>query len=125
MIKTEMESMPAEMDEISRKIMQLEIEENALKKETDNLSAAHLAETQKELAALRANYAEMKSKWDNEKNSIGKVQKIREELEAVSYTHLFEKREKSEKVKFYFWQAALGRRLTNGKKTVTIISLLS
>lgn len=73
MIKTEMESMPAEMDEISRKIMQLEIEENALKKETDNLSAAHLAETQKELAALRANYAEMKSKWDNEKNSIGKV----------------------------------------------------
>ena len=84
MIKTEMESMPAEMDEISRKIMQLEIEENALKKETDNLSAAHLAETQKELAALRANYAEMKSKWDNEKNSIGKVQKIREELEEAN-----------------------------------------
>ena len=84
MIKTEMESMPAEMDEISRKIMQLEIEENALKKETDNLSAAHLAETQKELAALRANYAEMKGKWDNEKNSIGKVQKIREELEEAN-----------------------------------------
>ncbi len=84
MIKTEMESMPAEMDEISRKIMQLEIEENALKKETDNLSAAHLAETQKELASLRAQYAEMKSKWDNEKNSIGKVQKIREELEQAN-----------------------------------------
>ena len=84
MIKTEMESMPAEMDEISRKIMQLEIEENALKKETDNLSAAHLADTQKELASLRAQYAEMKSKWDNEKNSIGKVQKIREELEQAN-----------------------------------------
>ena len=84
MIKTEMESMPAEMDEISRKIMQLEIEEMALKKETDNLSAAHLAETQKELASLRAQYAEMKSKWDNEKNSIGKVQKIREELEQAN-----------------------------------------
>ena len=84
MIKTEMESMPAEMDEISRKIMQLEIEENALKKETDNLSAAHLADTQKELASLRSQYAEMKSKWDNEKNSIGKVQKIREELEQAN-----------------------------------------
>ena len=84
MIKTEMESMPAEMDEISRKIMQLEIEENALKKETDNLSAAHLADTQKELASLRAQYAEMKSKWDNEKNSIGKVQKIREKLEQAN-----------------------------------------
>ncbi len=84
MIKTEMESMPSEMDEISRKIMQLEIEENALKKETDNLSAAHLEEIQKELAALRAQYAEMKAKWDNEKNSIGKVQKIREELEEAN-----------------------------------------
>ena len=84
MIKTEMESMPSEMDEISRKIMQLEIEENALKKETDNLSAAHLDEIQKELAALRADYAEMKGKWDNEKNSIGKVQKIREELEQAN-----------------------------------------
>lgn len=84
MIKTEMESMPSEMDEISRKIMQLEIEENALKKETDNLSAAHLGEIQKELASLRADYAEMKGKWDNEKNSIGKVQKIREELERAN-----------------------------------------
>ena len=84
MIKTEMQSMPSEMDEISRKIMQLEIEENALKKETDNLSAAHLAEIEKELSALRERYAEMNAKWDNERNSIGKVQKIREELEQAS-----------------------------------------
>ena len=83
-IKTEMESMPSEMDEISRKIMQLEIEENALKKETDSLSASHLEEIQKELASLRAQYAEMKARWENEKDSIGKVQKIREELEAAN-----------------------------------------
>ena len=83
-IKTEMESMPSEMDEISRKIMQLEIEENALKKETDSLSASHLEEIQKELASLRARYAEMKARWENEKDSIGKVQKIREELEAAN-----------------------------------------
>jgi ATP-dependent Clp protease ATP-binding subunit ClpB len=84
MIKTEMQSMPSEMDEISRKIMQLEIEENALKKETDNLSAAHLAEIQKELASFRERYAEMKSKLDEEKNTIGKVQKLREELESAN-----------------------------------------
>ena len=61
MIKTELHSMPSEMDEIGRKIMQLEIEENALKKETDKLSQTHLQEIQKELAELRAKYAEMKA----------------------------------------------------------------
>ena len=81
MIKTEMQSMPSEMDEISRKIMQLQIEENALEKETDELSKAHLEEIRKELAELRAKYDEMRAKWENEKNSIGKEQKLREELE--------------------------------------------
>ena len=84
LIKTEMQSMPSEMDEISRKIMQLEIEENALKKETDALSKSHLEEIEKELGELRAQYAEMKAKWDNEKNSIGRVQKLREDLEAAN-----------------------------------------
>ena len=84
MIKTEMQSMPAEMDEISRKIMQLEIEENALKKETDSLSASHLQEIRKELEELRATYSAMKAKWENERTSIGKVQKLREELEAAN-----------------------------------------
>lgn len=84
LIKTEMQSMPSEMDEIARKIMQLEIEENALQKETDGLSKAHLQEIEKELSELRAQYAEMKAKWENEKNSIGKAQKLREELEAAN-----------------------------------------
>ncbi len=84
LIKTEMQSMPSEMDEISRKIMQLEIEENALKKETDALSLAHLEEIRKELGEFRAQYAEMKAKWENEKNSIGEAQRLREELEAAN-----------------------------------------
>ncbi len=84
LIKTEMQSMPSEMDEISRKIMQLEIEENALKKETDELSKGHLEEIQKELSEHRAQYAEMKAKWENERNSIGKVQKLREQLEEAN-----------------------------------------
>ena len=84
MIKTEMQSMPSEMDEISRKIMQLEIEENALKKETDALSEGHLKEIEKELSELRLAYAEMKTKWENEKNSIGEEQKLREELESAN-----------------------------------------
>ena len=81
LIKTEMQSMPSEMDEIARKIMQLEIEENALKKETDSLSKSHLEEIQKELANLRDTYAQMKAKWENERNSIGKAQELRKELE--------------------------------------------
>ena len=84
MVRTEIDSMPAEMDEISRKIMQLEIEEAALKKENDTLSKAHLQEMQKDLADLRARFKEMKAKWENEKQAIGKVRKLREEIEAVN-----------------------------------------
>ena len=81
LIKTEMNSMPTEMDEISHKIMQLEIEEAALTKETDKLSAEHLTEIREELASLRESFSGMKAKWENEKNAIVKVQKIREEIE--------------------------------------------
>ena len=84
LIRTEMDSMPAEMDDISRKIMQLEIEEAALKKEDDKLSQAHLEDIRKELADLRENFNEMKAKWENEKDSIGKVQRLREEIGEVN-----------------------------------------
>ena len=84
LIKTEMQSMPAEMDEASRKIMQLEIEENALKKETDELTVSRLKELQKELAALREEYAGMKAKWLAEKDEIGKGQKLREQIEKAN-----------------------------------------
>ena len=83
MIKTEMESMPTEMDELSRRIMQHEIEETALKKETDNLSKEHLEQIQKELAEMRSRFDEMKAKWQNEKNAITKVQSLRAEVESV------------------------------------------
>ena len=83
MIRTEMDSAPAEMDDLRRKIMQHEIEEAALKKETDKLSAERLADIQKELAAMRADFSEMSAKWENEKSAIGKVQKLREEIEQV------------------------------------------
>ena len=83
MVRTEMDSMPTELDEISRKIMQHEIEEAALKKETDKLSKEHLEEIQKELAEMRATFKEMKARWENEKNAISTVQKLREELEQV------------------------------------------
>lgn len=75
--------MPAELDEISRKIMQHEIEEAALKKENSRLSAEHLAEIQKELTEMREQFQEMKARWENEKTSIGQVQKLREEIEQV------------------------------------------
>ncbi|HOK49843.1 MAG TPA: ATP-dependent chaperone ClpB, partial [Sedimentibacter sp.] len=84
MIRTEMDSMPSELDEISRKIMQHEIEEAALKKEHDKLSEEHLEEIRKELANLRAKFKEMKAKWENEKDTISKVQKLREEIEKVN-----------------------------------------
>lgn len=84
MVKTEIDSMPAELDEASRKIMQLEIEEAALKKENDSFSKEHLAEIQKELSELRESFKEMKAKWDNEKEAITKVQKLREEMEALN-----------------------------------------
>ena len=83
LIKTEMNSMPTEMDDVRHDIRQLEIEEAALKNEEDNLSKAHLEEIQKELAELRDKFNEMSTRWENERDSIGKVQKIREEIEAV------------------------------------------
>jgi ATP-dependent Clp protease ATP-binding subunit ClpB len=84
MIRTEMDSMPFELDEISRKIMQHEIEEAALKKERDKLSEEHLKEIQKELANMREQFKEMKAKWENEKDAISKVQKLREEIEKTN-----------------------------------------
>ena len=83
-IRTEMDSMPTELDVISRKIIQLEIEEVALKKEEDNISREHLQEIQKELAELREKFNSMKAKWENEKNDIFAVQKIREEIEQIN-----------------------------------------
>ncbi len=83
-IRTEMDSMPSELDEISRKIMQHEIEEAALKKENSRLSAEHLAEIQKELTEMREQFQQMKARWENEKASIGRVQKLREEIEQVN-----------------------------------------
>ena len=84
MIRTEMDSMPQELDEISRSIMQDEIEEAALKKETDKLSQEHLADIQKELAEKREKFNAMKAKWQNEKNAISKVQDLRKEIEATN-----------------------------------------
>ncbi len=81
MIRTEIDSMPTELDVISRRIIQYEIEEAALKKDTDKLSQEHLADIQKELSDLREEFKAKKAQWDNEKNAIGKVQKLREELE--------------------------------------------
>ena len=84
MIRTEIDSMPTELDIIQRKIIQHEIEEAALKKEKDKLSMDRLAETQKALAEMRDEFAALKAKWENEKASIGVVQKLREELETVN-----------------------------------------
>jgi ATP-dependent Clp protease ATP-binding subunit ClpB len=79
-----MDSMPTELDQVRRKIIQLEIEEAALKKETDQLSQSHLADIQKELADLRESFNARKAQWDNEKNAIGKVQKLREQIESAN-----------------------------------------
>ncbi len=84
MIKTELDSMPTEMDQISRKLMQLEIEETALKKETDKRSQERLSDLRAEMAELRDEFSAMKAKWENEKNTIGKAQKIREEIDKVN-----------------------------------------
>ncbi len=84
MIKTEMESMPTELDEISRKIMQYEIEETALNKETDEISKQRLHDIQKEKADLKTKFDSMMAKWKNEKTAIGKVQKLREEIEQTN-----------------------------------------
>ena len=84
LIKTEMNSMPSEMDEIHRKIMQLEIEETSLKQDEDPHAQAHLAEIRAQLAKLKDTFHEMKARWENEKASIGKVQQLREQIEKVS-----------------------------------------
>lgn len=84
LIKTELDSMPTELDEQRRKIMQMEIEESALKKETDNLSKERLADLQKELADLRDVFNTQKAQWDNEKHSVEKLQKLREQIEDVN-----------------------------------------
>ena len=84
LIKTELDSMPAELDEQRRKIMQLEIEESALRKETDNLSKERLADLQKELAEMRDTFNSQKAQWDNEKHSVERLQKIREQIENVN-----------------------------------------
>ncbi len=83
LIKTEMDSMPTEVDELRRKVMQLEIEEAALKKENDNLSMDRLQELQKELVELRDMYQNKKVTWENEKNSVNKLQELREQVEQV------------------------------------------
>ena len=84
LIKTEMESMPTELDEISRKIMQLQIEEVSLKKETDEFSKKRLEEIQQEIAEFKEEFNQMKAKWENEKSKIGKVQKLREDIEKLN-----------------------------------------
>ncbi len=83
-IRTEMDSMPTELDTVSRKIIQMEIEEAALKKEEDELSKGRLAEVQKELAETRESFNAMKAQWDNEKNAIGKVQQLRQTIEDLN-----------------------------------------
>ena len=84
LIKTELDSMPTELDEQRRKIMQLEIEESALKKETDNLRKERRADLQKELAELRDTFNTQKAQWDNEKHSVEKLQKLREQIEDIN-----------------------------------------
>jgi len=84
LIKTELDSMPTELDEMQRKIMQMEIEEAALKKEEDRMSAEHLEDLQKELAELKADFAAGKAQWDNEKASVERLSKLREEIDGVN-----------------------------------------
>ena len=84
MIKTEMDSMPSEMDDLSHRITQLQIEQVSLKKETDALSQSRLRDLEKELAELQDKFHSMKAKWENEKNAIGKVQSLREQIEQTN-----------------------------------------
>ena len=84
MIKTEMDSMPSEMDDLAHRITQLQIEQVSLKKETDALSQSRLHELEKELAELQGKFRSMKAKWENEKNAIGKVQTLREQIEQTN-----------------------------------------
>ncbi len=83
LIKTELDSMPTEMDELNRRIMQMEIEEAALKKEDDRISGERLENLQKELAELKETFAGQKATWENEKNSVEKLQKLREDIESI------------------------------------------
>ena len=84
LIKTELNSMPAELDELQHKMMQLEIEEAALKRETDKFSMERLETLQKELADMRDDFSAKKAKWDVEKNAVNRISKLREEIEAVN-----------------------------------------
>ena len=84
MIKTEMDSMPSEMDDLAHRITQLQIEQVSLKKETDALSQSRLRDLEKELAELQDKFRSMKAKWENEKNAIGKVQSLREQIEQTN-----------------------------------------
>ena len=84
MIKTEMESMPSEMDDLAHKITQLQIEQVSLKKETDALSQSRLKDIEKELAELQDKFRQMKAQWENEKNAISKVQSLREQIEQTN-----------------------------------------
>ena len=84
MIKTELDSLPADLDEVQRKIMQLEIEEAALKKETDHLSVERLENLQKELAELREDFKSRKASWDQEKSAVERVSKLKEEIESLN-----------------------------------------
>ena len=84
MIKTEMDSMPSEMDDLAHRITQLQIEQVSLKKETDALSQSRLKDLEKELAELQDKFRSMKAKWENEKNAIGKVQSLREQIEQTN-----------------------------------------
>ena len=84
MIKTEMDSMPSEMDDLAHRITQLQIEQVSLKKQTDALSQSRLHELEKELAELQGKFRSMKAKWENEKNAIGKVQTLREQIEQTN-----------------------------------------
>ncbi len=84
MIRTEIDSMPTEMDDLNRRIMQLEIEEAALKKDDDEITKAHLAEVQKELAEQRDAFKQMKARWESEKDAISKVTKLREDIERTN-----------------------------------------
>lgn len=93
LIKTELDSMPAELDELSRKVMQLEIEEAALKKETDEISKKRLLELQSELAELRDEFNTKKTQWDNEKSSVDRLSRLREEIEDVNNRIQMAKRE--------------------------------
>ena len=119
LIRTEIDSMPAEMDDIRRKIMQLEIEEMALKKEDDQLSKDRLAKLREELANLKEKFNEMKARWDSEKNSVDEVKNLKSKLEQlhadIENAQLHYEYEKAAKLK-YSDLPALERQLAEAEK---------